>query len=154
FILLCAPGVDGISNSPQTARRQRGFAASKIRPGLEGSLLGFARDRCQEAPMGWGEVIKGFLKALTELIRDVPSWAKVVISFAIVGVFSFLLVVNARPIFVYDIQIDEVGGAGAGGTPESRASYRVSHAGGEASSDLDGYVKVVVQTDPFQAQQN
>jgi hypothetical protein len=61
------------------------------------------------------------IETLKELIKGIPSWAKVVLSFAIAGVLLTVAVLNYKLVLVYDVHIDDPT------TPIELRQYTVEH---------------------------
>lgn len=61
------------------------------------------------------------IETLKELVKGIPSWAKVVLSFAIAGVLLTLAILNHKVVLVYDVHIDDPA------TPVALRHYTVEH---------------------------
>jgi hypothetical protein len=100
--------------------------------------------------MGWGEVLKELLKSFSQLIRDIPVWAKVVLAFGIFCLVAIGVIVNLDQLIVYDVEIIETPNSGASGL--FNISYETTQR--ETKTDESGRVKLVLATGLLDRQEN
>ena len=102
--------------------------------------------------MGWMEVLKELLKLFPQLIRDLPAWAKVVLTFGIFLLVAVLAIASLKLLIVYDIEVlEKPSTAVASGGPYNIYYENTER---ETKTDESGRAKLVSPTSIFDRQEN